>query len=324
MNDQTAGESLIKDSCSMRIELRDLTLHLYELGLYCELLSNNRIVYKRENGTLVLTGKAFTSAIAKWLRLAAQLESVNINTLLYQGTNLYCGADEEKIESDTAHNEHIITPLTRFIFVCNALEEGYRFISTTYESHFDAENASGTKHEYLGSHSAQAANLLRRSEEKLDIPRHYHHLMDNLRKIVKTYIDDYSGDIDISLSESLQIDYGLALVRNIRGHVAHGIFPIVENLEYSFGSTTPDMRGNLVTLLNEASRIAALSLQMLIAVAADGFQSMAYTSQAIDDDYGDAFVLKCDQRYLLTLHLIQDFGLNEEDYNLWISSELNK
>ncbi len=231
---------------------------------------------------------------------------------------MYCEPVNDLLKSDADHREALITPLTRFVFVCNGLEECYRFVSQIYEAKFDKEIENGKQSDYLRSRSMQAAHLMQLHSGTITTPTHYEHLVGNFRQVILRYLKEFPGKVDVPFSGNTGRDYGLALVRNVRNHVAHGTFPIVENPEYS--DTDAQTKRNLINLMNQASRIAAINIQMLLAISAGPFDSELYDQHIDDDDYGEIFRRKCNTAYLLDLHLRQEFGLNEEDYFAMLTS----
>ncbi len=116
-------------ACEICSEVRGLSEHLTELGLAAEHLGN-KSTYASEHSTVTIR----TEVIGDWVRLAAQLEKVEVNSwkFEYNDAALYCGTAADRI---TAHSEHYTahaTALTRFMFVCNGLKEAYRFIDHLY------------------------------------------------------------------------------------------------------------------------------------------------------------------------------------------------
>lgn len=299
--------------CERCQELRDLSLHLHELSLYCDLLSNVRELVKRERGEITPTDEfSSTSNISKWLRLAGQLHKVAIDAYQYQEAHLYCEPVDEFLSSESRHHADWLTPLTRFLFVSNALEECYRFMSPRYEVVYE-ESKSDSRPEYRRNSSAKAVYLLDKATT-IALPAHYEHLIENYRKLVLYYAKSFSIRCDVAVEAESRLGYGLDLVRTVRNNIAHGGFPVVNNPEYS--SSKSNIKRNLVNLLGQSSRMASLNIQMLLAIeplAFDSMMAMQYGSDD-DDETGTRFRAHCNQNYLLNLHLIQDFGLNESDY----------
>lgn len=301
--------------CAKCQELRSLSLHLFELSLYCDLLASERTVFERSKGEKSEAGTVRTTSIANWLRLAAQVDRVILDTHIFQISDLYCEPVNEALNAEAQHHQQIITPLTRLIFVFNALEESYRLFSAPYEALYDLRSASARSTKYLKSYSAQAAYILRYSVESDAMPRYYDHLQDILRRISKRYSEDFHGRFDIDLDDqSPSNDYGLSLIRNLRNQIAHGVFPIIDNPEESISAADVITKRNLINLLNQAARLSAMSIQALLKVAAITFESVRYFQLVSDDEYGEYFQNACTPDYLNNIHLINDFGLNERDF----------
>jgi hypothetical protein len=303
------------NTCDICAGLRGLSLHLHELASFCDYLDNRRITYVRKKGALIPDQEASTAVIAGWLRLASQIERVDLDTYQFQEAHIYCEPVNEQLRSDAEHHSLIATPLTRFVFFCNALEETYRFISPAYEKRFDRRAAGGMKEEYLRSHSMQATLILD-ERKQLSVPYGYQHLTENLLKISQIYFRQFGGTLDVGGRLMGDQSYGLQLVRNVRNHVAHGVFPLLENPEYSMNADRLTRR-NTINLLNQCTRIGAISIQLLLAADNDGFQSILYGETCDDFDYGNYFSENMNREYLINLHLSQDFGLNESAYFQW-------
>lgn len=296
------------------MELRKLPLHLYELSLYCNLLANQRPVFSRKKGNLLKVGDVHTNTIANWLRLAAQIETVVLDTHIFQVADLYCDPVYESLLAEAKHHQQIITPLTRTMFTFNALEECYRLLSQPYKALYDHAIASEKSTEYLKNYSAQAAYVMRLSLYQKDMPLHYDHLVENYIKIVRVYLREFPGKFDVNLNGSSDADYSLALIRNIRNHIAHGIFPIIDDPDSMLSDDHHIIKVNLINLLNQSTRLAALNIQLLVALAGNPFESELYRQHQLDDEYGEFFQHQCNTEYLLNIHLINDFGLNESGY----------
>lgn len=99
---------------------RYLDLHLYELSEYCRYIGANK-GYCEYGSTRIVT----TEAIASWLRLAAELDEVQINSWKFDDgvASMYCGPVADQISSNSYHYSSYSTVLTRFIYVSSALEE---------------------------------------------------------------------------------------------------------------------------------------------------------------------------------------------------------
>lgn len=303
--------------CEKCLELRELPLHLHELALFSEFLRNTHPVYelKKVGGkqkVFVEEGSAHTINIAKWLRLGGQIEKVELNLFQFEYAHMFCEPVGDMLDSNTKHYESIITPLTQFMYVTYALEECYRFTSPAYKKAYEL---LPLKSEYMRDNSAQAAYLLSNALTNINLPTHYDHLVDNFLKIVRIYADEFHPYFDIELDKPDGLSYGLYLVRNIRNQIAHGDFPIIEDPEFRTEFKYPHTKRNIINLLGQASRIAAINIQMLLAITSEDFKSDEYEYRHADPDCGEVFAEKCSFNYLLNLHLTQEFGLNESDYS---------
>lgn len=304
-----------KNTCDICAGLRDRSLHLHELAAFCDYLDNRRVTYVRKKGDLIPDQEARTAVIAGWLRLASQIERVDLDTYQFQEAHIYCEPVDEQLRSDAEHHSLIATPLTRFIFLCNALEETYRFVSPTYEKRFDSRVAEGVKEEYHRSRSMQATLILDEGQH-LSVPYGYQHLTENLLKVSQIYLGQFGGTFDVGGRVIGDQSYGLQLVRNVRNHVAHGVFPLLENPEYSMNDDHLARR-NTINLLNQCTRIGAIGIQLMLAIDNDGFHSILYGEHCDDFDYGTYFSENMNREYLVNLHRSQDFGLNESAYFRW-------
>jgi len=279
--------------------------------MFCELLENTHTVYKYSNKKFREEGSTHTANIAKWLRLASQIESVEMNPFRYEEAHLYCEPVPEKLDSDANHNTAIITPLTQFIYIANALEETYRFTSFLYKTHYERIKMEIPKLERKRNYSAQASWLIDDVFSKIDVPTHYNHIVDNFLSLAKKYQSHFNVTFDIELQNNGNLSYGLSLVRNIRNHIAHAIFPIIENPEYTFEFSNPQTKRLILYLLSHASRVAAMNIQIFLGIANDGFKSDGYICLLDDPDHGDKIESLITLEYLNTLHIEQEFGLNE-------------
>ena len=302
------------NSCPVCSGLRPLSMHLYELAAYGDFLDNNRITYVRKKNILLPDQEARTSTISGWLRLASQVERVELNTFQFQAAHIYCEPVADALGSDAEHYSRIATSLTRFVFFCNALEETYRFLNPTYEAAYDRAAQSG-KIEYLRSPSMQASAVLDQSSG-IAIPIEYKHLVENLAKVTDIYLQQTGATLDTSGKTLKDLSYGVQLIRNIRNQVAHGVFPLLENPEYSMNVNNFQIR-NTVNLLNQCTRVGAISIQIMLKIDNDGFNSYSYVEAKEDLETGEYFSKHISSGYLMNLHKLQDFGLCEEAYFRW-------
>jgi len=229
----------------------------------------------------------------------------------YEEAHLWCGPIAEKLDSDANHHSAIITPLTQFIYIANALEETYRFMSPLYKIHYECISRDIPKLEQKRDYSAQASWLLDEVFSKNDMPIHYNHKVNNFLSLAKKYQSNFNVTFDVELKNNGNLSCGLSLVRNIRNHIAHAVFPIIENPEYTLEFSNPQTKRLILNLLGYACRVAAMNIQILLAISNDGFKSIGYSSLFDDPDYGDRLESLFTLDYLNTLHIEQNFGLNE-------------
>lgn len=250
--------------------------------------------------------KVYTSVIGDWLRLASQLERVEINTWKYAGDDgLWCGTAADRYSSDSMHFTEYSTALTRYIFVCNALEETYRFVAHHYDC--IARNEGITRKNALTKPSMKTAFLVDRFEQS-DLPDDFQHISGNLVVFFKDYEKQYSPKLTgMNRVSDSDLSYALHLTRNLRNHIAHGVFPLVDNFDYS--SNPPLIL--FQSLLFHACRVATLYMQALLGKYCGRFQSHEYRS--IQDAHGeefDRFIEHCTIDYSRKLHINGPFSLS--------------
>lgn len=287
--------------CPICSKLRSLQDHLFEMAEFCFYLHDTAPF--EEEGSI---HDVRTEVIGDWLRLASQLEQVEINTWMYAGDDsLYCGTVADRYDSDAKHFTTYSTSLVRFIFVCNALEEAYRFVAQHYDQ--IAQQSRISNQNLVNTPGMKAAYLLDQLSES-ELPPHFRHMADNLiiwfREYEQTFTPRLSGMGRVSETDA---SYALHLTRNLRNHVAHAVFPLVDNFDYS---SAPSI-GMLKNLLFQACRVATLSMQALLGRYCEGFYSYEYES--IENGCGeefDRFLENCTIAYSLKLHLTGDFALN--------------
>lgn len=296
--------------CSICSMARVLSEHLIEVGLAANYLGNKSI-YTSEHGTATIE----TETIGNWLQLAAQLENVEVNTWKFESSDaaLYCGTWADNIDDHSKHYTKHATALTRFIFVCNALEEAYRFIDHLY-SHM-ATRKGIAKSRLKKTSSLRAVGLLDDLIERVGaatIPQSFEHHCGNFIRLFNRYKAEHGaavGGIDAG-AEKLPT-YALQLVRNLRNHVAHGTFPLGPPQDYGGYEDSEE----LVLMLRHACRVAALYIQIILSRFSTGFESWDYESiRNAHSKKFDRFLEKCTLEYILDLHLKGDFALHQAPY----------
>lgn len=288
--------------CTYCEQLRPLSLHLHELGLMCGYLGNSVLYVDGDSKRDVKT-----ATISNWLKLASQLEAVKVDAWKFEQDPLYCGTSADRVTSDSEHLSLYATALTRFIFVTSALEEIYRFVDRYYEALVDAETiAEKSKPRSCGIKAALLVDAI--PEESW--PAHLAHLAQNLKSIFERYQLHHQGDLSgMQFADELKPAYALHLVRNLRNHVAHGIFPLIPNPDCSWGENVH--RDDLLQLLGHSCRLSALYIQMLMERFNTGFLSDEYMfCKDADGPEFEWFTAHCNELYIRNLHLQGDFSLS--------------
>ena len=115
--------------CPICSKTRRVSEHLIEAALAASFLGNTS-TYASEHGEATIR----TETIGDWFKLAAQLEAVEVNTWKFESSDagFYCGTVADNIDAHSKHYTSHATALTRFVFVCNGLEEAFRFIDHLY------------------------------------------------------------------------------------------------------------------------------------------------------------------------------------------------
>lgn len=311
-----------KSQCSICSSFRELPLHLHELVKYCEILDDEKPVFKFIRGNLEEIGKAKTVSIAKWLRLASQLESVEMNTLRYEEASTYCEPVADKLSSDANHDSTLATSITRFVFISNALEEAYRLTSDIYEKEIAKALKAREKIERKRNYSTQAAWLVDELHDSLNLPENYFHKVDGLIELSKHYMDIFKVSFDTDFTAG-KASRGFSAVRSLRNHIAHAVFPIIDNPEYTWELKNPEVKKLILTLLLRGSRLAAMNVQVILGYSCKEFSSDDYAYFSEDPDTGELFKkIFHAEKYINRLHIEQTFGLNESSHWAWRSEVL--
>ncbi|ETV01961.1 TPA: hypothetical protein NJJ53_005034 [Pseudomonas aeruginosa] len=296
--------------CPICSETRALSEHLIELALAANYLGN-KSTYTGDHGTATIR----TETIGDWFQLAAQLESVKINTWKFESpyAALHCETWADNIDDHSKHYTKHATALTRFIFVCNALEEAYRFIDHLYSPM--AATKGIAKRQLKNSSSLRAVTLVDELFEKIGtaaLPLHFEHHCGNFIALFNRYKTEHSATVGgINAGAEKLPTYALQLVRNLRNHVAHGTFPLGPPEDYGGYEDSEE----LVLMLRHACRVAALYIQIILRWFSPGFESWDYHSiQDAQSKEFDRFLEKCTLEYVLDLHLKSDFALHQDPY----------
>lgn len=297
--------------CSICATARCLSEHLTEVAFAAQYLGNTA-TYVGEHGTV----KIRTETIGDWLRLASQLKTVEINAWRHEptaGDAFYCEPVAGNIDAHSEHYTNHATALTRFVFVCNGLEEAYRFIDHLYESLSIRKGVA--KKDRMRTSSMRAAALL---EDLFDregaaaAPRDFEHHCGNFVRLFNQYRAEHGAAVGgIEAGAEKLPTFALQLVRNLRNQVAHGTFPLGPPADFGGYEDSKE----LVLMLRHACRVASLYLQIILRWFSPGFESRDYN--AIRDAHGkevDRFIKECSLAYVLDLHLKGDFALHDGLY----------
>lgn len=294
-------EKMLKslDECEFCSKLRPLSSHLYEMAEFCHFLDNS-VQYQDDDGKREVK----TTVIGDWLKLASQLEKVQIDTWKFAGDDgLYCETAAYRYDSDSKHFSKYSTALTRFIFLSNALEETYRFVTHIFDRLVIQTNI--IKKQRLKKPSMKSTVLVD-AIEPYNLPSNFHHIVGNLVFFFDHYQNVFSPQLSgMTKASTTDVSYGLHLLRNLRNHVAHGVFPLVDNHDYS---SDPPLR-LLTNLLFHACRAGTVYIQILIGRHNEGFQSNEYES--IQNAHGkefDYFIQNCTNEYSGSLHMNGKFS----------------
>ncbi|WP_417455892.1 hypothetical protein [Kordiimonas sp.] len=290
--------------CDICSKMRPLAKHLFELSQYCLYLGGSAS-YQSGDGSR----EVFPSTIGSWLELASQLKNVEINAWEFSGSDgFYCGTVADYYDRNSKHYSSYSTDLTRFIFICNALEETYRFVVGRYETpQFNKKFRLDKK---LRGVSLKAAYLVNQCS-KMYVPDQLVHICSNFEKAFSYYRKVFPASLSgMNNVNSTDLNYGLHLLRNLRNYIAHGVFPLMEHPENIGSSYLAD--GFLEYLLKSGSRTAALYIQMFLGQFFNGFNSWEYdqVDGACGEEF-DRFLDNCSPTYCRSLHFIQDFEFED-------------
>ncbi len=298
--------------CLICAAARGLSEHLTEVAFAAQFLGNTS-TYESEHGTATIR----TETIGDWLRLAAQLNTVEIDPWKFEptaGDAFYCEPVAGSIRDHGQHYTTHATALTRFMFVCNGLEEAYRFVDHLYEPL--AARKAIAKKDLKRTSSMRAVALLDDLFEREGLaaaPRDFEHHCGNFVGLFNRYKTEHNaaeGGIDDEARTKPTL--ALQLVRNLRNHVAHGAFPLGPPADYGGYENSKE----LVLMLRHACRVASLYMQIILRWFSPGFESYDY--KALRDANGKEFhrfIKKCNLEYILDLHLKGDFALHEGLYD---------
>jgi hypothetical protein len=301
----------IPQPCPICSETRGLSEHLTEVAFATQFLGNTS-TYESEHGT----AKIRTETIGDWLRLAAQLRTVEIDAWKFEpsaGDAFYCETVADNIDTHGKHYTTHATALTRFVFVCNGLEEAYRFIDHLYGALCIKHGVA--KKDLKRTSSMRAVALLDDLFEREGLsaaPRDFEHHCGNFIGLFNRYKAEHLaavGGLDVGAEK--RPTYALQLVRNLRNHVAHGTFPLGPPADYGGYEDSKE----LVLMLRHACRVAVLYTQIILRWFSVGFESHDHNSMRnANGKEFDRFIEKCTLEYLLRMHVKSDFALHKGLY----------
>lgn len=296
-------------ACPICSKTRRVSEHLIEAGLAASYLGNTS-AFESEHGTATIR----TETIGDWFKLAARLEKVEVNTWKFESSDagLYCGTVADNIDAHSDHYTNHATALTRFVFVCNGLEEAYRFIDHRY-----AQLSAGkgvAKKDIKRTSSMRAIALLddlfeRKGETAT--PQDFEHHCGNFISLFNRYKAEHNASVGgIEPGAEKLPTFALQLVRNLRNHVAHGTFPLGPPADYGGYEDSEE----LILMLRHACRVAALYTQVIFRWFSPGFESYDYNSMHAWGKEFDRFKERCTLEYVLNLHQQSDFALHQDHY----------
>ena len=290
----TANQSNMCEKCK---KLRPLRINLYELSRIGELLRNTNKFEDGDDSRLIKTEE-----LSQWLKLAAELDAVEIDSWKFAGEDgIWCRPAADMYTSDSKHFSSYSTHLTRFIYIYNALEELYKFLDKYYQG----------VPKKLRSPSKKCSYLLDNTRN-LKLPEYFWHLSENFQSFVEQYVATFNLTIKADIQFNNKVSFALELIRCVRNHIAHGVFPIANNPEYgNFGGNEMKLVSNI---LGHSSRLAALYIQVIFLNFNEGFNE-GY--QLFIDTLAESSVSPFLEMHLSNLHLQTDFGLNPNDFSSW-------
>lgn len=304
----------VPSPCPICLETRGLYEHLTEVALAANYLGNES-TYESEHGTATIK----TKTIGDWLMLAAQLKTVDIDAWKFEPlskTAVYCEPVADNINACSKHYTNHATALTRFMFVCNALEETYRFINHLYEPLSLRKGTSNRQIKRTSSLRAVALldDLFER-ETGSAAPRDFEHHCGNFIRLFDRYKAGHRVSVaGIDAGAENRSTYALQLVRNLRNHVAHGTFPLGPPADYGGYEDSEE----LALMLRRACRISALYMQVILRWFSPELESPDYCAILdANEKEPDWFIEKCTLEYVQDLHVKSDFALHNgpDGYN---------
>lgn len=234
---------MTSNQCKYCNKLRPLLDHIHEVSI----LSSS------------FKGKSdVTHSISEWLKLSFTLKNVSIEPWDYSANLMFsCRPAYEALISDEKYISQYTTHLTRFFYITNALEETYRLVVENYHA-----SMNNTQNKKINSNSVKALILLDHMSEEY-LPKYFEHYCNSLSKLYDHYFNYFNprkDKIELNYPDTHKCS-GMNVIRKIRNDIAHGIFPINMNPEFSDGF---EIVGNLTRLLILATRMSAIYIQIFL------------------------------------------------------------
>lgn len=285
--------------CPICKKSRHLRLHAYELSEFCFYLDNTSIYEKnnrRTNQKVSVTAE--TDVVGKWLRLGADLNSIDVAFESHQSISAFaCDTHYEMLEDESRLISEYSTAITRFIYVCNAMEELYRFV----ERHYSGGN--------LNDASVKCCKILSNLKTS-SYPNNFSHFCNNFDIKFKRFIN--RNGIDLNEEESGVGRY-LHSVRELRNLMLHGKFPL--SVAYDIPQDSNSSSFEMITLLNSAIRVQLLVTQALLFEFNNGINSRKYHDLNIMiQEEQDSDLSSFGVDYLRHLHEESDFSLSSIEW----------
>lgn len=304
---------MTKKVCPICSQLRGVEEHLFELGSMCELLGNESI-FNGDDGPSV----ASLATVGLWLKLAAQLEKVEIDAWRFESSasSLLCRPAAEEIDSNSSHLSNYSTSFTRFMFVASALEEVYRYLDGEYLKH---ANATSPKSKDRARPSIRTALLVDQVGTE-HWPKNFEHVRTSFCKLFERFRARRGLKLSgMHHTAAGRASYALHLVRNLRNEIAHGALLPGEHPEYVLDSGAVE---DMLHVMRAAALIAAAYIQLLVKAFNRGFQSDKYRYWEIEADDSEAdgyetsaktLLREASVEYLRVLHVRQSFAIYKYD-----------
>ena len=291
--------------------MRSLSVHLFELSQMLVYFDNSS-KYTKGNNVIIIQ----TKNIAQWLELASYLKKVEIDTFKFSGMEaMMCRPHADYLTSTSKHFSTYSTVLTKFNYISYALDEMYKFVAYKYD-YWVNENSIPRK-DRVNSASIKASVLLNNTDDVI-FPKNFEHLSLNYLEAFKKYTNIFNLNIErATLEYNSTPSFSLDLLRNLRNHIAHGKFPIIEDPQNDYEKSQ-----FLSELLFLSCRISALYIQIFMRNYNTGIKNKDSEVFIFLDIYLEEDNINLDEfllRYIKDLHLQNNFAFNPADYDNFIA-----